>query len=175
MTKNVNPGAGELPATGDYSVGYKKPPVEHQFKPGHLRAGSQKASEKAPDIAALLDKPLRVKRAGKTVSIHPFEAELTSLGKRALKGEPRAARLFLKYCEAAGLLDPPLAVQTHGVFTIPRGADSRIMKVLLETYGLPPWDPEIYAGLVAEYESEQAHIEELYLQFMKEHENEQQT
>jgi hypothetical protein len=175
MTKTANPGPGKLPATGNYTVGYKKPPKEHQFKPGHLRDGSKKAKEKAPDIAALFDKPLQVKCGGKTVAMHPFEAELTSLGKRALKGEPRATKLFLKHCEAAGLLDPPPAEQTHGVFVIPRGVNSRIIKVLLETYGLPPWDPEIYAALEAEYERDQAHIEELHTQFLKEHENEPQN
>ena len=96
MTKTPNPEPGKLPATGDYTVGYKKPPTEHQFKPGHLRDRSQKASQKAPDIAALFDKPLLVKRGGKTVAIHPFEAELTSLGKRALKGEPRATRFVFE-------------------------------------------------------------------------------
>lgn len=174
MTKTANLEPGKLPPAGSYTVGYKKPPTEHQFKPGHLRNGSQKTSEKAPDIAALFDKPLQVKRGGKTVAMHPFEAELTSLGKRALKGEPRATKLFLKYCEAAGLLDPPPAEQTHGVFVIPKGANHGIIKVLLETYGLPPWDPEIYAALEAEYERDQAHIEELYTQFLKDHENEPQ-
>jgi Family of unknown function (DUF5681) len=176
MTKTPNPEPGNLlPATGNYTVGYKKPPTEHQFKPGHLRDGSQKASEKAPDIAALFDKPLKVKRGGKTVAMHPFEAELTSLGKRALKGEPRAMKLFVKHCEDAGLLEPPPAEQTHGVFVIPRGVNRGILHVLLETYGLPPWDRKIYAALEAEFERDQARIEELYIQFLKEHENEPQN
>jgi hypothetical protein len=175
MTKTPNPELSRPPAAGNYTVGYKKPPTEHQFKPGHLRDRSQKASEKPPDIAALFDRPLKVKRGGKTIAMHPFEAELTSLGKRALKGEPRATKLFLKHCEDAGLLEPPPAEQTHGVFVIPRGVNRGIIKVLLETYGLPPWDREIYAALEAEYESDQARIEELYVQFLKEHENEPQA
>ncbi len=47
-----------------------------------------------------------------------------------------------------------------------------IVKVLLDTYGLPPWDADIYAALEAEYERDQAHIEELYNQFLKDLENE---
>ena len=175
MTKTPNPEPGRLPATGNYSVGYKKPPTEHQFKPGHLRDRSQNASEKTPDIAALFDKPLKVKRGGKTIAMHPFEAELMSLGKRALKGEPRAAKLFLKHCEDAGLLEPPPAEQTHGVFVMPRGVNREILRVLLETYGLPPWDPKIYAALEAEFERDRARIEELHIQFLKEHENEPQN
>jgi len=159
----------------DYEVGYKKPPKQHQFKPKHLREVPQGAprqrEEKALDLAKLLDKPLVVKRGGKTISVHPHEAELTFLGKRALKGEPRATKLFLKHCEAAGLLDAQPDEQTHGVFVVPRGANSAIVKVLLETYGLPPWDPDAYAALELEYENDQANIEELNKKFMEGLEN----
>jgi len=158
----------------DYKVGYKKPPRDHQFKPNHIRSEPQKnrRREKALDLAGIFEKRLYVKRAGKTIAVHPYEAELTSLGKRALRGEPRATKLFLKQCDAAGLLDPAPAEQTHGVFVIPKGANSGIVRVLLETYGLPPWDPDIYAALEAEYERDQARIEELYKQFMEDLERE---
>jgi hypothetical protein len=160
----------------DYTVGYKKPPVDHQFKPSHLREGSQKVNrarrENAPDVASMIEKPLRVKRGGKTIAMHPFEAELTSLGKRALNGEPRATKLFLKHCETAGLLEAPPAARTQNVFVIPRGVNRGILTVLIETYGLPPWDPEVYAALEAEYERDQARIEELYKQFMEDLESE---
>ncbi len=53
----------------DYKVGYKKPPKEHQFKSKHLRdeapgARTQRV-EKGLDVAAWIDKPLKVKRRGK--------------------------------------------------------------------------------------------------------------
>jgi hypothetical protein len=160
---------------GNYTVGYRKPPVDHQFKPRHLREGSavkRARRETALDLAGIFEKPVQVKRAGKTIAVHPYEAELTSLGKRALRGEPRATKLFLKRCDAAGLLDPAPAEQTHGVFVIPKGANSAIVRVLIQTYGLPPWDPDIYAALDAEYKRDQAHIEELYEQFMEDLESE---
>jgi hypothetical protein len=161
---------------GNYAVGYKKPPAEHQFKPSYLRDGAQKTKsrrkEKAPDVAGMIEKSVQVKRCGKTITMHPFEAEVTSLGNRALKGEPRATKLFLKHCEAAGLLDPPSSEQTHGVFAIPKGVNAGIVRVLLETYGLPPWNCDEYAALEAEYERDQARIEELYDHFMKDVENE---
>ena len=160
----------------DYKVGYKKPPKEHQFKSKHLRdeapgARTQRV-EKGLDVAAWIDKPLEVKRRGKSTTMHPHEASLISLGNRALKGEPRATRLFLKECEIAGLLEPAAVGQTHGVFVIPRGVNRGIVKVLLDTYGLPPWDADIYAALEAEYERDQARIAELYDQFLKDLENE---
>jgi hypothetical protein len=98
-------------SAGNYAVGYKKPPAEHQFKPLYLREAAQKTrnrrNEKAPDVAALIARPRKVRRGGKVISMHPFEAELTSLGKRALNGEPRATKLFLEYCDIAGLLEAP--------------------------------------------------------------------
>ena len=162
--------------TGNYAIGYKKPPAEHQFKPSYLRDGAQKTKsqrrEKAPDVAGIIEKSVQVKRGGKTITMHPFEAEVTSLANRALKGEPRATKLFLQHCEAAGLLDPPSSEQTHGVFEVPKGVNAGIVRVLLETYGLPPWDSDVYAAVEAEYERDQARIEELYIQFMKDLENE---
>ena len=170
-TKNKKP----KPA-GNYNVGYKKPPAEHQFKPSYLREGAQKSKrqrkQRAPDVAGMIEKSVQVKRGGKTITMHPFEAEVTSLGNRALKGEARATKLFLQHCEVAGLLDPPSSEQTHGVFVIPKGVYPGIVKVLLRTYGLPPWNPDDYAALKAEYERDQARIEELYIQFVKDLENE---
>jgi hypothetical protein len=174
MPDSTNPKSKKQ--VGNYIVGYKKPPAEHQFKPSYLREGSPKVKrarrENAPDVASMLEKPLRVKRGGKTIAMHPFEAELTSLGKRALNGEPRATKLFLKHCEIAGLLEAAPAEQTHGVFVMPRGVNRGILTVLIEEHGLPPWDPDIYAALEVEYERDQARIEELYNQFMEDLENE---
>src|SRR5260221_6948901 len=127
-------------AGGSYAVGYKKPPTEHQFKSKQLGDSPIKRArkEKVPDLAGLFDKPLQVKRGGKTIAVHPYEAELMSLGKRALKGEPRATKLFLKRCEIAGLLDPAPAEQTHGLLVIPKGVNWAITRVLLETHGFVP-------------------------------------
>jgi hypothetical protein len=156
----------------EYEVGYKRPPKEHQFKPKQSlkeRAKTKSSSKQVElDLAGILDKPLRFKRAGKAVSLHPHEALLTSLGKRALKGEARAAKLFLKHCGAAGLLEPAPVEQTS-VFEIPKGCNPGIVRVLLETQGLPPWDPDVYAALEAEYQRDADHIEELYRRFLEEH------
>ena len=59
----------------EYSVGYKKPPVEHQFKAGNS-GGRKKANRKRrlPEFANQLDQPLRAQRGGRTIALHPFEA-----------------------------------------------------------------------------------------------------
>ena len=79
----------------EYKVGYKKPPKEHQFKPKHQTAARPtggKRKEDSLDVASWIDKPLKVKRGAKSVRMHPHEAAMNSLGKRALNGEHRAAK-----------------------------------------------------------------------------------
>lgn len=154
----------------EFKVGYKKPPKEHQFKPKNqtaARRNRERQKENGPDVAALLDKPLKVKRGGKSVRMHPHEAAMISLGKRALNGERRAAKEFLKQCDIAGLLAPQHVQQNGGVFTVPRGVVSSVARAMLETYGLPPWDPDEYAAMVAEFERDEAHVEEVYHRFLK--------
>ena len=158
----------------EYKVGYRKPPKEHQFKPKNQKAALANGGERkeeSSDIAAWLDKPLAVKRGGKSIKMHPHEAMLNSLGKEALKGKPRATRQFLKFCEAAGLLKAKELEQTHGVFEVPPDMDARIVRVMIETYGLPPWDTDKYAAVQAEYERDQARVDELHEKFMKDLDN----
>jgi hypothetical protein len=153
----------------EFKVGYKKPPKEHQFKPKNQSAARRnrgQRNEVTPDIAALLEKPVQVRRRGKSVSMHPHEATMNSLGKRALKGERRAAKEFLKQCDRAALLAPQHVQQNGGVFTVPPGVESSVIRAMLETYGLPPWNPEEYAAIAAEYERDVAHVEEVYQQFL---------
>jgi hypothetical protein len=160
----------------DYEVGYKKPPRQHQFKPRHERnarldGGGRK--ENNLDVASWLDAPLKVKRQGKLTNMHPHEAAMLSLGKRALKGERSAAKEFLKQCELAGLLTAKQLEQTHGVFAAPRGVDFSIARVMIETYGLPPWGKDEYAAIKAEFERDQARIDELDENFLRELNNAQ--
>jgi hypothetical protein len=154
----------------EFKVGYRKPPKEHQFKPRHqtaTRHNSGERQENSPDVAGWLDKPLKVKRGGKSIRMHPHEAAMISLGKRALNGERRAAKEFLRQCDIAGLLAPQQVRQNGGVFTVPRGVDPSVAKVMLGTYGLPPWDPDQYAAVVAEFELDEEHVEEIYQRFLE--------
>jgi hypothetical protein len=151
----------------DYEVGYKKPPKAHQFKPKHARVEDQPRQGKRRDLdlARLLDAPLRVKSAGKTISVHPHEAQLMSLGKRALKGEARAIKLFLKHCESAGLIAAP--AENCSVFEVPASVNPAVARVLLKSVGWPPWDAVAFAELEAEYRRDAARIQELYRSFME--------
>jgi hypothetical protein len=154
----------------EYEVGYRKPPKAHQFKPKHqntARRNGGHQKEDGSDVASWLNKPLKVKRAGKSIKMHPHEAMMNSLGKEALKGKPRATKQFLRECELAGLLTAPELERTNGVFEVPSGMVGGVAKVMIETYGLPPWDPDEYAAVVAEYKRDEARIEELHAKFLE--------
>lgn len=157
--------------TGDYTIGYARPPKANQYKPAHLRDGSRKANQ--IDAAKLLDAPLRYLRDGKPVSIHTHEAGLRTSAKVALdrKSTPaasfRAIKSFLKQCEIAGMFEAPPSRQPSNVFTVTPDMNNAIVRVLLETYGLPPWDPKIYAELEAENARDRKLVAELYRQHMR--------
>jgi hypothetical protein len=55
---------------------------------------------------------------------------------------------------------------------MPKGVNRGILTVLIEDYGLPPWDADVYAALEAEFERDQARIKELHDQFMEDLKNE---
>jgi hypothetical protein len=93
--------------------------------------------------------------------MHPHEAMMHSLGKRAAKGETRAIKLFLDECKKAGLLDPLSAKQRSGVFTVPKGVPMAVACRMLKQAGLPPWDRNLYAEVTAEYERDRADIQML--------------
>ena len=82
----------EYPMKDDDEVGYNNPPKTNQLKPKQAQSPNQHRLHKSAylDLARLFDEPLRVRRGGKTISVQPHEAQLISLGKRALKGEARA-------------------------------------------------------------------------------------
>jgi hypothetical protein len=167
MSEDRNPkgqaGDAASVAAEGYEVGYRKPPFASRFGRDRQpdRSKLRAMPERALNIAALLDRPINVARKGKKTKMHPHEAMMHSLGKRAIKGEIRAIKLFLDECKKAGLLDPPPAEQRRGVFTVPKGVPMEVAARMLKVVGLPPWDQKRYAEVTAEFENDRAHIQQL--------------
>jgi hypothetical protein len=156
----------------EYAVGYKKPPSEYRFKKGNSAANCKTSrKDKVPDLVNHLDRPLKAERGGKRVNVHPFEAATLSLVREALKGKPSAIKKAIQIFEKAGLLEPPPGKQTHGVLTAPKNLDLHFFCILLKILGPPPWDPGVHEAALAEYQQDQAEIEELRRQFLKGQDN----
>lgn len=85
-------------ATGDYEVGYGKPPKSGQFKPG--QSGNLKGSRKKPESVAeqvrrILGKKVTVTEGGKQKRLTLQEIMLTSVANKAAKGDLKALSFIM--------------------------------------------------------------------------------
>jgi len=157
----------------EYSVGYKKPPVEYRFKKGNL-AAHRKASleDKIPDLVSHLERPLKAERGGRRVNVHPFEAALLSLVKEALKGKPSAIKKSIQIFDGAGLFEPLPGKQAHGALVGPKHIHPEIFYIKLQAIlGTSHLDPELFEAARVEYDQDHAKVSELRLQFLKGQDN----
>jgi hypothetical protein len=84
--------------TGDYTVGYGKPPHQTQFKKG--QSGNPKGRTKgSKNLAALimsaLNEPVTVTQNGRRKRITKIEAMTTQLANKGASGDPKATQLLL--------------------------------------------------------------------------------
>jgi hypothetical protein len=79
-------------------VGYGRPPVEHQFKPGQSgnKRGRPKGSKnEATILNELLSRKININQNGKTRRISVLEGMLLKFAEDALRGNPKAAAFLL--------------------------------------------------------------------------------
>jgi hypothetical protein len=106
-------GSGEdsevrLQATGDYEVGYGRPPIPTRFKKGQSgnRRGRPKGSK---NIATYLDEILQervsVREGGKIKRMSRVQAMLHNVTLKAMKGDHKALSSIIALARTSGLLD----------------------------------------------------------------------
>jgi hypothetical protein len=110
------------PPTGDYRVGYSRPPKHTRWQKG--QSGNPKGRpRKVPvDLIDVVDASVSVTIGGKQRKISGFEASFRKLAQKALKGELRAMIRFVRYCEEYGVITSP-PVESGGVVHVPKGVD----------------------------------------------------
>jgi hypothetical protein len=111
--------------SGDYEVGYGKPPKSHQFRKG--KSGNLKGRPKKqldadlPEIGPILDKPLRATNRGKEIEICPREAIYRKQIERALKEHHRPSlRALIDELIKYNLIPKVPEEPTSGVLTLPQ-------------------------------------------------------
>jgi len=95
--------------TGDYGVGYCRPPEGTRFTKG--RSGNPKGRPKGTkNIATYLDEILQeripVRVGGKTKKMSKVQAMLHSVMLKAMNGDPKALASIITLARTSGLLEP---------------------------------------------------------------------
>jgi hypothetical protein len=86
-----------------YKTGYRRPPTEHQFKPGQSgnRKGRPKGSRNtATLLREILDRKIEVRSSSTVRKISVREAMLTRFTESALKGDTKSAAFLLQRYDA---------------------------------------------------------------------------
>jgi hypothetical protein len=105
--------------TGDYEVGYARPPKEHRFEPG--RSGNPKGRPKGArclksQIERELDAKVTVREGGREKAMTKRELVAKQTVKKAAEGDPRALMTLLKI---TGLGNLAPAARVEGAATAP--------------------------------------------------------
>lgn len=95
----------------DKTVGYGRPPRQHQFKPG--KSGNPKGRPKGSKNAQTILREIMTRRiparvGGKTVRMTVCEAIFTKITEDALKGDPKSASFLINRFD---MNEPEAAVQ----------------------------------------------------------------
>lgn len=122
---------------GDYTVGYKRPPANRQFKPG--QSGNPKGRPKgAPTLAELFQieaaRMINMKSGDQIKKMPKGEALVRRIVDMALQGDIAAARLVLPNLTMAA--DPDGWLSEDGPPPPMDDAERVAMKILMERLGL---------------------------------------
>jgi hypothetical protein len=87
----------------DYSVGYRKPPVEHRFKPGEAKRGRRRATSKslAQEAKELLQESLTVTEGHVQRRVRAQTFILKKLRSKAANGDLKVASFLFRLAEGA--------------------------------------------------------------------------
>jgi uncharacterized protein DUF5681 len=94
---------------GEYAVGYRKPPKEHQFQPGNNAnpKGRKKGSRNGKlVIQEILFEPIPVREGNKVRKMSILEAIIKKTANKALTGDNKAALTIIGIAQKEGLLTP---------------------------------------------------------------------
>ena len=103
-----SPDGSEIkPSPARYSVGYRKPPVEHRFKPGNNanpRGRRKGARNQKVVIREVLCEPVTVREGAETRQMPLLEAVIKKMASKALTGDNKAAATLIAIAHKEGLL-----------------------------------------------------------------------
>jgi hypothetical protein len=109
-TSNASAGdAGAEHQRGDYQVGYRRPPVEHRFKPGNRanpKGRGKKTRNRKVVVREVLFELIKVNEGGVEKQMPALQVVLKRLLSQALKGDLKAAITVIGIAQREGFLTP---------------------------------------------------------------------
>jgi hypothetical protein len=138
-------------------VGYKRPPIEHQFKSGQSGNphGRPKSSEDFLETAKrVLNEPVRISQAGRTMRMSTIKAMFKRSCIAAIKGDRRAVKVVFDLMFSMRSFEPEGAshsqVQKHDIMNSLAKMFGQTLEEAELTYGDIIYDDEREARIVAE-------------------------
>lgn len=149
--------------TGDYPVGFAAPPEQHRYPKG--KSGNPLGRPKGvkllqpEDIEKLFASGVPIQQANGVVKkMAQLEVELRKLVQKALNKDLKAIERLLKKFKKYGLLSEAPAQQNGGIVRLPPETEmpTAMSKLLITTFGAPPWSAEEIEAIRPAYEKAKA-------------------
>jgi uncharacterized protein DUF5681 len=148
----------------DYSIGYKRPPMQSQFKKGQSGNPGGRRKKSGPvhvDLERILNETFQVSVAGRLQAMSAKEVEIRQILKRALEKKD-----FRAIAHLLGLFEKHNCFATErvcGVVTLPTNSMPwRIARLIFEKYGLPEtWTKRHITWGRKQYEATKTELERL--------------
>jgi len=108
--------SSQVENTGDYEVGYKKPPRHTQFQKGKSgnKGGRPKRSvDVKASVTKMLSDPVLVRIDGKAKKMSTLDASLVTLKANMLKGDLKALMAFIRLASLVGIISVPQEEETN--------------------------------------------------------------
>lgn len=120
--------------SGDYDVGYAKPPPAHTFQKGHPfypRKAKAKPNRAIcrQIVADVLDEPVRVREKGKIKRITSFGALFQRDMERAMKADADALLRIVRRAKRFALFAPPPSTARTGVIVLRETREERLARI----------------------------------------------
>jgi hypothetical protein len=95
--------------SGDYEVGYGRPPRKNQFEKGGRSANpkGRPRGSRQPNLTATLLELMTIKVQGKTLKVPFLEAWIQVIKEKAIRGDIKACQILILVARQLGLFKAP--------------------------------------------------------------------
>ena len=106
-------------AAPDYVVGYRRPPVHTQFKPGHPKRGGRRKGQRNARTAleGILNEKVTLREGKRTRSVTKRDAVYLRITNDAASGNAKAQSNLITLMRSHGLMDQPEEATNTEPFT----------------------------------------------------------